>query len=71
MIYYFETKWLRFATYWFFHITALATPLALTFGLGYRPTWAAMTAPWQLPNLRRRTRPIGPKGLVRMLLTRK
>lgn len=133
VIYYFEPKWLRFATYWFFHITALATPLALTFGLGYRPTWAgyrsavattpvwmatamlvnrftdghygflnhppgsrsiinylgpwpfyivseilavgaawaAMTAPWQLPNLRRRTRPIGPKGLVRKLLARK
>ena len=39
VIYYFDPRWLRFATYWFFHITALAIPLALTFGLGYRPTW--------------------------------
>lgn len=39
VIYYFSPRWLRFATYWFFHIVALAMPLALTFGLGYRPTW--------------------------------
>ena len=39
VIYYYEPRWLRDATYWFFHITALATPLALTFGSGYRPTW--------------------------------
>ncbi|MDO5032616.1 TIGR02206 family membrane protein [Corynebacterium sp.] len=39
VIYYFEPRWLRFVTYWFFHISALAVPLALTFGLGYRPTW--------------------------------
>ncbi|MCG7275919.1 TIGR02206 family membrane protein [Corynebacterium singulare] len=39
VIYYFSPRWLRFATYWFFHIVALAVPLGLTFGLGYRPTW--------------------------------
>ena len=34
VIYYFSPRWLRFATYWFFHIVALAVPLGLTFGLG-------------------------------------
>lgn len=52
VIYYYEPRALRFATYWFFHITALATPLALSFGLGYRPTWrdyrfaVAVTPAW-------------------------
>ncbi|APT93484.1 hypothetical protein CPHO_11950 [Corynebacterium phocae] len=44
VIYYYEPRAVRFATYWFFHITALATPLALTFGLGYRPTWRGYRA---------------------------
>ncbi|WP_459589669.1 YwaF family protein [Corynebacterium camporealensis] len=39
VIYYFEPRWVRNLTYWFFHIVALAIPVALTFGSGYRPTW--------------------------------
>ncbi|MEX3517376.1 TIGR02206 family membrane protein [Corynebacterium camporealensis] len=39
VIYYFEPRWVRNLTYWFFHIVALALPVALTFGSGYRPTW--------------------------------
>lgn len=36
--YYFEPKWLRFSTYWFFHIVALAIPVALL-ASGTKLTW--------------------------------
>ncbi|HCJ69228.1 TMEM164-related integral membrane acyltransferase [Corynebacterium casei] len=36
--YYFEPKWLRFSTYWFFHIVALAIPVALL-ATGMKLTW--------------------------------
>lgn len=36
--YFVEPRWLRFATYWFFHIVALAVPLG-QLAAGYRPTW--------------------------------
>lgn len=42
--YFFEPRWLRYSTYWFFHTAALAIPMGMTFGLGYRPTWKGMGA---------------------------
>ena len=45
--YYFEPKWLRFSTYWFFHIVALAIPIALL-ASGTKLTWKgfAGTVAW-------------------------
>lgn len=39
--YFVEPRWLRFATYWAFHIVSLAVPLAMA-ATGYRPTWRGM-----------------------------
>ncbi len=70
VIYYWKPNPVRFATYWFFHIAALATPLAQTFGLGYRPTWrgfrhaVAVTPVWMAVALAVNARTQGNYGFL-------
>lgn len=36
---YFQLPVIEFAAFWFLHIAVLLTPIVLTWGFGYRPTW--------------------------------
>lgn len=48
----FQLPALEFAMYWLLHLAALLAPIALVWGLGYRPTWSrygtafALTIAW-------------------------